>query len=288
MVMRTHERERLEQPDQPSPRSRKGGVRCRPAVVIVSCLALSLTMLPSAEATIVPLDPGAVAAGRPLVWTTQNLPSLASTEPYDAGPGFAAQIENLYRSGRVRRLQRQIASAAARAIRQDIGTRCAMSGRGFPGAGGCRDLVVFDIDDTLLNNFELYAGNHPAFSYDDARQTRWVEQCRTPANHPVRRLFRRLQHDGVPVALVAGRPGDQRAATRRCLRLRGIDGWRFLILRDTRTADLPAARFKAMARAHIQGRGYRIVASIGDQVSDMSHGHLRRGFLLPNPMYYLP
>jgi len=30
-----------------------------------------------------------------------------------------------------------------------------------------------------------------------------------------------------------------------------------------------------------------IAASVGDQVSDMSFGHLMHGFLLPNTMYYL-
>jgi hypothetical protein len=30
------------------------------------------------------------------------------------------------------------------------------------------------------------------------------------------------------------------------------------------------------------------VASIGDQVSDMSKGHLKAGFLLPNLMYFIP
>jgi hypothetical protein len=30
------------------------------------------------------------------------------------------------------------------------------------------------------------------------------------------------------------------------------------------------------------------VASVGDQVSDMAYGRLKFGFLMPNPMYYLP
>jgi hypothetical protein len=30
------------------------------------------------------------------------------------------------------------------------------------------------------------------------------------------------------------------------------------------------------------------VVSVDDQVSDMAHGRLKHGFLLPNPMYYLP
>jgi hypothetical protein len=38
----------------------------------------------------------------------------------------------------------------------------------------------------------------------------------------------------------------------------------------------------------MQREGHRIVASIGDQVSDMSMGHLKSGFLLPNLMYFIP
>jgi acid phosphatase len=37
----------------------------------------------------------------------------------------------------------------------------------------------------------------------------------------------------------------------------------------------------------LERRGFTIVASVGDQVSDMSYGHLRRGFLMPNTMYYI-
>ena len=37
----------------------------------------------------------------------------------------------------------------------------------------------------------------------------------------------------------------------------------------------------------LEKKGYAIIASIGDQVSDMSWGHLERGFLLPNVMAHL-
>lgn len=54
-----------------------------------------------------------------------------------------------------------------------------------------------------------------------------------------------------------------------------------------RTANLSAGEYNASARKALQRDGYTIVASVGDQVSDMSYGHLKRGFLMPNTMYYL-
>lgn len=89
---------------------------------------------------------------------------------------------------------------------------------------------------------------------------------------------------GVRIAVITGRPASQRAATISCLRERGYPNWDALITRTTATS----ARFKAQAREALQGRGYTIVVSVGDQVSDMAHGRLKHEFLLPNPMYYLP
>ena len=45
---------------------------------------------------------------------------------------------------------------------------------------------------------------------------------------------------------------------------------------------------KSGARAHLKGLGYRIVANIGDQASDLARGHAERVFKLPNPMYLTP
>jgi hypothetical protein len=38
----------------------------------------------------------------------------------------------------------------------------------------------------------------------------------------------------------------------------------------------------------LEREGYTIIASLGDQVSDMSFGALKKGFLLPNLMYFIP
>ena len=113
-------------------------------------------------------------------------------------------------------------------------------------------------------------------------------RCESPANAPVRWLYRKVTEAGLPVAVITGRPASQRAATVSCLRQRGYPEWDALITRTQATQSLSSAVFKARARKRLQERGFTIVASIGDQVSDMAHGRLKFGFLLPNPMYYLP
>ncbi|MFM9135812.1 MAG: HAD family acid phosphatase, partial [bacterium] len=60
-----------------------------------------------------------------------------------------------------------------------------------------------------------------------------------------------------------------------------------LILTPTDDTD-SASVFKSKVRGHLRREGSRIVASVGDQISDMALGNLRAGFLLPNPIYFLP
>ncbi len=45
---------------------------------------------------------------------------------------------------------------------------------------------------------------------------------------------------------------------------------------------------KAQVRRQLVKQGWKIGPSIGDQISDMAGGYLTHGFLLPNPMHYLP
>ena len=60
-----------------------------------------------------------------------------------------------------------------------------------------------------------------------------------------------------------------------------------MFLRAPAQETMTAEQFKSRARAAIEKRGYRIVTSIGDQLSDSTGGFLVRGFRLPNPMYYI-
>ena len=244
-------------------------------------LAVAIAFIASpvaAQAQTVPVDPGLIAKGRPIVGTTQNLPSLDSEHPYDVGPGTASQLRRIYQNGTIRALQQEVAQDARKTVLQWL--------RQHPDAK--KPAVVFDVDDTMLNNFEEYNSNDPAFSYNPETNQQFVTGCKATANAPVRRLYRRLQAEGLRLALITGRPSTQRSATVDCLQKRGYPTWNRLITRTDATTSLSSARFKAKARESLQADGWTIAASVGDQVSDMSYGRMKYGFLLPNPMYYLP
>ena len=46
--------------------------------------------------------------------------------------------------------------------------------------------------------------------------------------------------------------------------------------------------YKSGTRAYIESMGYEIIASFGDQPSDLNGGYADRTFKMPNPNYYLP
>ena len=73
----------------------------------------------------------------------------------------------------------------------------------------------------------------------------------------------------------------------KCLNEHGIAAWDRYIMRGEKGENLSDGEWKATQRKELERKGHRIVASVGDQVSDMSFGHLMHGFLLPNTMYYL-
>ncbi|MFM7245985.1 MAG: HAD family acid phosphatase [Actinomycetota bacterium] len=51
---------------------------------------------------------------------------------------------------------------------------------------------------------------------------------------------------------------------------------------------MTAAVYKAQRRQILERAGWQIALSIGDQVSDMTGGYADAGFLLPNPVYFIP
>lgn len=241
---------------------------------------VTLGTAPAVYAAVVPVDPGPTAAGRPIVGTTQNLPPMKVTGSYFAGPQNAAAIEDYYDSGTAREDQFAVIKAARAWIYDWVDERC--GGR----AASCNATVVFDIDETLLSNYEYYKGT--GFTFDQEGWNAFTETCQNSAIAPARTLYRQLVRDGFAVVLLTGRSDSERKTTAECLRERGMTDWHELILRTQADASLSADDYKSQRRADLQREGHRIVASIGDQVSDMSRGHLKRGFLLPNLMYFIP
>jgi HAD superfamily, subfamily IIIB (Acid phosphatase) len=51
---------------------------------------------------------------------------------------------------------------------------------------------------------------------------------------------------------------------------------------------MTTVQYKSGARRDIESQGYRIIANVGDQYSDLAGGHAQRAFKLANPFYFLP
>ncbi len=171
--------------------------------------------------------------------------------------------------------------------------------------------IVLDIDETSLANWVQIDHNNFAYvasgpcdlrSGSPCGQREWELGAQATAIAPTLELVKFVQglrdRDGNPVAVffITGRHDDpfERTATEYNLHKAGYDGWKELFLRPDHPAGELVSAYKTARRALIEGKdyGYRIVANIGDQLSDLEGDpegeHALRCFKLPNPFYYIP
>jgi len=230
------------------------------------------------------VDPGPVVAGRTIVGSGQNLPPM-DWRTYNVGPGPFAQVSYYYEGGTYARDRDDVVSSARQWINGRLRSLC---GGVTPATlRKCRVAVAFDIDDTLLSAWTYSRSTNPPLTWSSSTWTAYVESCGYTPNTTVINLLNGLRARGVHVAIISAGSASTRAYSEACLRQNGVKGWSSITYRGPEDAALQFAVFKARARSAVEKKGYRIIASIGDQVSDMSWGHTERGFLLPNLMSYL-
>jgi len=166
-----------------------------------------------------------------------------------------------------------------------VADECAAAAREATAKGG-RPAVVFDIDETLLSNWDFLLENDFARKVSLFRD--WAKRSECPAIEPVKRFYAAMHDAGVACFLITGRHEELRAATVRNLERQGITGWTGLAFRSPDDRDSSVIPFKSDERARIEARGFTIVANIGDQESDLAGGHALHTCKLPNPMYFIP
>jgi hypothetical protein len=159
--------------------------------------------------------------------------------------------------------------------------------------------VVLDIDETSLSNWEQIYRNDFGYvpngacdqdTHTACGQRAWELSADAVAIEPTLALFNAAKALSVAVFFVTGRPESpvERAATEDNLRKAGYRDWNGLFLRPGSTSGQPVADYKSSTRAGIEAGGYRIIANIGDQDSDLAKGYAEKTFKLPNPFYFLP
>lgn len=220
----------------------------------------------------------------PIAGSAQTAPLVGpSDEPANVGDAKRA-ARDYHRSGRY---ERDLAAVASRAGAW-VAERAARVER---------PAIVLDIDDTALSNWEViqaddfgrvFGGPCEALPEGPCGWVEWDLQGRSPAIRATLELYKLALDHKVTVFFITGRDEPQRAATERNLREAGYTDYAGLDMPAFGARYALAADFKAPRRAAIEAAGYRIIANVGDQPSDLQGGHAERVFLLPNPFYRIP
>ncbi len=146
--------------------------------------------------------------------------------------------------------------------------------------------VVLDIDETCLSNYDKMVARQfggPGKPWHDEALA-----ADAPAIKPMLSFYNGLLKHGIAVFFVTGRTDAEALATKKNLKAAGYHDWSGLYFKPNQYKMPSAIPFKSHTRALITQKGYTIIASIGDQKSDLKGGYAEKGYKLPNPYYYIP
>jgi predicted secreted acid phosphatase len=152
---------------------------------------------------------------------------------------------------------------------------------------GGRPAMVFDIDDTLLSNYDTLHAND--FGRVIPELVMAIDRADFAPIEATLDLYRLAVANDVAVFLITGRAERLREATARNLAAAGITEYDGLIMQPDDAQPTPSViPFKSGARQRIAEEGYRILVNVGDQDSDLAGGFAERTYKVPNPMYIIP
>lgn len=146
--------------------------------------------------------------------------------------------------------------------------------------------VVLDIDETSLSNYSHMIAHQYMATHDQWHEH--IKGANAPAIKPMLEFCEDALKHKVTVFFVTGRKESERLITIKNLKQAGYHDWAALYLKPENYNQSSVIPFKSQTRSVISKLGYTIVASIGDQESDLKGGYAEKTFKLPNPYYYIP
>jgi hypothetical protein len=156
-------------------------------------------------------------------------------------------------------------------------------GHGY-GNGLRKPAIVLDIDETSLSNLTAIEADN--FTFGPQSQAEATNEIGT-AIQPTLDLYNDAKSRGIAIFFITGRRENTRAHTESNLKREGFTTWNQVVLKPDASTDSTVV-YKSNARATIEQQGYRIIANVGDQYSDLAGGHAQAAFKLANPFYFLP
>jgi predicted secreted acid phosphatase len=230
-----------------------------------------------------------------------GLPYLGSTTSYNAGD-LKAVLTQYHDSGVYEQQLAKVDAVASKwlsrfghqradLVRKAKKARAAHDGPNRDRRGGQKDkwwqkkqAIVFDVDETALSNWTAIVAD--GFVYGPKSQAEAADEIGT-AIKPTLDLFNLAKSKGIEVFFITGRGEAVRDHTAGNLAREGFTGYKELILKPAGFTGTTVG-YKAGARKAIEDQGYNILASVGDQYSDLAGGYADLAVKLPNPFYYLP
>ena len=144
-------------------------------------------------------------------------------------------------------------------------------------------VVIFDVDETALNNYGLAKLMDFGYVYD--LNKKWNEEFKAPAIKETQDLYFHLLNKGFKIIFLTARNYNEYDVTYKNLIQEGYSGFDTLITQSKEDQNLKSQEFKSKVRTELTNKGYEIVGTVGDQWTDLNGPYSGIKIKLPNYLY---
>lgn len=144
-------------------------------------------------------------------------------------------------------------------------------------------VVIFDVDETALNNYGLAKQMDFGYVYD--LNKKWNEELKAPAINETQDLYFYLLNKGFKTIFLTARNSNEYDVTYKNLIQEGYSGFDTLITQSKEDQKLKSQEFKSKVRTELTNQGYEIVGTVGDQWTDLNGPYSGIQIKVPNYLY---
>ena len=146
-------------------------------------------------------------------------------------------------------------------------------------------VVIFDVDETALNNYGL--AEQMGFGYVYEMNKQWNAELKAPAIPQVKELYEFLLSKGSKIIFLTGRNFYEYEVTYQNLKQEGYTVFDTLITQIGDETKMKAKDFKSGKRIWLTKQGYDIAGTVGDQWSDLEGFYHGIQVKIPNYLYLI-